>query len=124
MPNRPFQGPLERRVQWLLFAPLAVLLASASWLSVAYAETPTPVSCTVTSKISICLSQSAIATIIAARPTPTRVPPTPTRVPPAPDFRAPICTGNLCTNQATLNRRATQTAVAKLATPTPIRRKA
>ena len=31
-------GPLERKLQWLLLAPLTVLVASASWLSVAHAD--------------------------------------------------------------------------------------
>ena len=97
MSSHPPPGPLERKLQWLLFAPLTALLiacAIALWPQGAQADVPPPppVSCTISSKISMCLSANAIATIIAARPTPTRVPSTPTSRPPTPTRVPPTAT--------------------------------
>ena len=87
MPNRHQLGPIERKFQWLLFAPLAaIIVALLIWTAAAHAEVPPLPNCTSSSlKISLCLSAQAIATLTAKRtPTPTQVPPTPTRVPPTP----------------------------------------
>ena len=95
MPNRQPPGPLERRLQWLLFAPLAgCIVALLVWTAVAHAEVPPLPNCSSSSlKISLCLSAQAIATLTARRtPTPTRVSPTPTRVPPTPTRLPPTPT--------------------------------